>query len=57
MLLVTPQWFWIKDIPYDEMWADDIHWYPLLLKGCKFKASFSFAADMQTILEYSVQEL
>ncbi len=28
-------------IPYDMMWADDVHWYPLMLADKKFKEGCS----------------
>lgn len=39
---MLPQWFDIKEIPFDNMWADDIYWMPLFLKGNKFKGEFVF---------------
>jgi 8-oxo-dGTP diphosphatase len=27
----TLRWFRVDDIPYDDMWADDIHWLLQLL--------------------------
>lgn len=30
---MRPQWFDIKDIPYEQMWEDDKIWLPELLKG------------------------
>jgi 8-oxo-dGTP diphosphatase len=37
-----PIWFKLDDIPYSEMWEDDIYWLPLVLKGEKVFASFEF---------------
>ncbi len=37
-----PEWFAFDKIPYDRMWADDIHWLPAMLKGHKFDAWFGF---------------
>ncbi len=39
---MKPQWFKNDQIPYEQMWSDDIHWLPLLLAGKKFKGSFLF---------------
>ncbi len=36
---MRPQWFSIKDIPYDQMWADDFIWMPILLDGGLFEGS------------------
>jgi 8-oxo-dGTP diphosphatase len=41
----TPEWFAFDDIPYDRMWADDIHWLPGMLSGRKFDAWFEFDGD------------
>jgi hypothetical protein len=30
---MRPEWFLERDIPYDRMWPDDIHWLPLVLEG------------------------
>lgn len=37
-----PKWFKTQEIPYDEMWDDDKFWLPLVLKGKKLKADFTF---------------
>lgn len=43
-----PEWFGIDAIPFDRMWADDIHWLPGLIAGRKFSAWFEF--DGETML-------
>ena len=53
---MRPKWFPIEDIPYDQMWADDRHWLPLVLKGSHFRAHFTFRGQ-STLTEYVVQEL
>ncbi len=40
---MRPQWFKAADIPYGEMWSDDILWLPLVLEGKKVQGSFTFA--------------
>lgn len=43
-----PEWFAFEDIPFERMWADDIHWLPAMLEGRKFNAWFGF--DREEIL-------
>jgi 8-oxo-dGTP diphosphatase/2-hydroxy-dATP diphosphatase len=39
---MSPKWFNLDEIPFENMWADDIYWFPLFLKGCKFRGDFVF---------------
>lgn len=51
---MRPQWFALENIPFDDMWPDDIHWFPLFLAGKKFKGRFVFSQDhriMDSVLE------
>jgi 8-oxo-dGTP diphosphatase len=41
----TPLWTPIDAIPYDEMWADDRLWVPLMLAGTRFEGRFLFDGD------------
>ncbi len=50
---MRPQWFEVKDIPYEKMWADDIFWLPLLIAGQKFKGEFVF--DKPSTAEYTAK--
>lgn len=52
----TPYWHNINNLPYDEMWIDDIYWVPLLLDGKKFSATFFFDKDVKNILNYKIVE-
>jgi 8-oxo-dGTP diphosphatase/2-hydroxy-dATP diphosphatase len=52
---MKPQWFFIDEIPFKEMWSDDIYWMPYLLKGKKFKGRFLF--DKPSTPEYSAKVL
>jgi 8-oxo-dGTP diphosphatase len=40
-----PFWCSIKDIPWERMWEDDIHWLPRALKGEHFSGRFIFDKD------------
>lgn len=42
---MAPEWFDIRDIPYDHMWQDDIYWLPAVLLGKKLETKFWFNAD------------
>ena len=53
---MKPQWFHIDEIPFKEMWPDDIHWLPLFLSGKKFKGKFLFG-ESDVILEQELVEV
>jgi len=40
-----PLWVDVNAIPYEQMWADDELWLPLLLSGTTFIGRFVFAGD------------
>jgi 8-oxo-dGTP diphosphatase / 2-hydroxy-dATP diphosphatase len=50
---MRPAWFGIEEIPFDSMWPDDKHWFPMFLKGKTFHGKFLFQ-DHDTILEFSL---
>ena len=37
-----PIWTPLESIPYEEMWADDIHWLPGVITGGTFRGYFHF---------------
>lgn len=41
----TPMWRSLHALPYDEMWADDRMWLPLMLAGRPFRGRFVFDGD------------
>lgn len=42
---MRPEWFKISEIPYTQMWPDDVMWLPLYLKNQKINAEFWFDND------------
>jgi len=53
---MQPQWFALTDIPFQEMWADDKYWLPLLLAGKNFTGEFYFK-DNDTLNQCAVHEV
>lgn len=46
-----PVWFDIDKIPYEQMWADDELWIPLMLKNESFVGKFIFDEDKMLDVE------
>lgn len=53
---MKPLWFHVDEIPFKDMWPDDIHWMPLFLGGKKFKGKFLFGKS-DVILEKELFEV
>jgi len=53
---MRPQWFDIKEIPFESMWSDDLFWMPLFLAGKKFIGKFIFDGK-DNILEKELNEV
>lgn len=53
---MSPKWFNIKEIPFHQMWPDDKYWFPLFLKGKKFKGKFLFD-NSDKILQCELHEV
>jgi len=49
----TPFWVPVEEIPFDCMWADDRHWFPLMLRGEPFEGRFAFDGD--TLLDFDLK--
>lgn len=52
---MEPKWFSIHEIPFGSMWPDDRLWFPLFLKGKRFKGKFLFSG-FDTIERYTLEE-
>jgi 8-oxo-dGTP diphosphatase len=50
-----PIWFSVDALPYDNMWADDRVWMPLLIENKKFHGRFIF--DEKTMLDHELLDL
>lgn len=50
---MKPQWFSLDQIPFEQMWSDDIYWFPFLLSHKFFKGEFLF--DRPSDTEYSAK--
>jgi 8-oxo-dGTP diphosphatase len=44
------EWFPIEQIPLDRMWDDARFWLPDLLGGARVRRTFTFAADLSSVL-------
>lgn len=53
---MEPRWFKIEEIPFKEMWPDDVYWMPLFLERRRFTGNFHFDRDNR-ILRQSLKEL
>lgn len=42
---MAPKWFKVENIPYDQMWSDDILWMSKVFSGQKIKAEFVFSGE------------
>lgn len=48
---MRPQWFLVDEIPFGQMWSDDLYWLPLFLKGRRFRGRFLF--DKPSTADYA----
>ncbi|XP_062388945.1 oxidized purine nucleoside triphosphate hydrolase [Sardina pilchardus] len=53
---MRPQWFDCDKIPFSEMWADDILWFPMMLQKKKFLGYFKFQGH-DLIVEHKLEEV
>jgi 8-oxo-dGTP diphosphatase len=54
---IRPQWFPVDDLPYGQMWDDAPRWLPRVLSGERLRATFSYAADNETVIAEDVTPL
>lgn len=51
---MKPEWFAVANIPFKDMWPDDIFWLPKVIEGNLVKGAFSFG-EGDSILEQRVE--
>ena len=50
---LNPIWFDVAALPLDEMWDDARHWLPGVLAGVPVRRTFTFGADLATVVASS----
>lgn len=53
---MSPKWFRIDEIPYNQMWEDDRYWLPLVLDGEIIEADFLFDEN-QRMIEKDIRKI
>ncbi len=48
------RWFPLDGLPFDEMWEDDRFWIPLMLRGIKFDATFTYDAANRHVIGFAI---
>ena len=51
---MKPQWFHTNNIPFSDMWPDDVHWFPYLFDRKLFKGYFLFNSDENEIITHQL---
>lgn len=54
---MNPKWHYVDSLPFENMWVDDIHWLPRVLKGEKLIANFTFNDLGNEILEMKIENI
>lgn len=53
---MTPKWFNLDKIPFDQMWKDDRLWFPSMLEDKNFYGYFLFEGH-EKILDFKLNEI
>lgn len=56
---MAPRWFDKDALPFDQMWADDKHWYPRFVAGRNLRGFFEFteASSQGEMLSWRLEEV
>jgi 8-oxo-dGTP diphosphatase len=52
---MKPKWFSLNEIPYKQMWQDDIYWLPKILAGEKVSGRVVFSDNNEDLVEVKIQ--
>ena len=51
---MMPQWYEVENIPYNEMWPDDEHWFPHMFEENLITGTFKFKENDE-IVEHFIE--
>lgn len=51
---MRPKWFSVNDLPFQDMWPDDVFWLPEVVKGNLLRATFKFGEN-DIVLDKNVE--
>ncbi len=54
---IRPEWFPVAALPVDRMWDDSKRWLPRVLAGERLRATFTYAADNETVAAEAIAPL
>jgi ADP-ribose pyrophosphatase YjhB (NUDIX family) len=54
---MKPEWYSVKNLPFENMWSDDPHWLPLVLAGKKIDARFFFEDKSGSLINFAAKEI
>jgi len=48
------KWFPSDELPFDDMWEDDQLWVPLMLRGVRFNATFTYDEANRHVVGFAI---
>jgi 8-oxo-dGTP diphosphatase len=54
---IVPAWFPVSALPLTEMWDDARLWLPRVLAGERIRATFTYAADCETVASARIEAI
>jgi 23S rRNA (cytosine1962-C5)-methyltransferase len=53
---ISPKWFDVDKLPFDQMWDDDRYWLSPVLAGLPYSARFTFQDDNATVTKVELAD-
>ncbi|MFE4197389.1 NUDIX domain-containing protein [Paenarthrobacter sp. NPDC056912] len=53
---IAPEWFSVRHLPVDRMWADAEHWLPAMISGQRIAVRVDLASDNENVAEVHTAE-